>query len=61
MNLPAELGINFLLGGTTIATVSCLVSFVSPLIAAIVWSYPFSILPTVYFMKRQSKSNNQIS
>lgn len=61
MNLPTELGINFLLGGTIIATVSYLATFVSPLIAAIVWSYPFSILPTVYFMKRQSKSNNQIS
>jgi len=61
MNLPTELGINFLLGGTIIATVSYLATFVSPLIAAIVWSYPFSILPTVYFMKRQSKSNNQIA
>jgi len=61
MNLPTELSINFLLGGTIIASVSYLATFVSPLIAAIVWSYPFSILPTVYFMKRQSKSNNQIS
>jgi uncharacterized protein YacL len=61
MTLQTELGINFLLGGTIIASVSYLASFVSPLIAAIVWSYPFSILPTIYFMKQQSKPNDQIT
>jgi len=59
--LQSELVVNFLLGGTIISSVSYIASFISPLIAAIVWSYPFSILPTVYFMKQQSKSNKQVS
>jgi hypothetical protein len=61
MSTTNSLAVNFLMGGTIVSSVSYLASFVSPLIAAILWSYPFSILPTVYFMKQHSKSNSDIS
>lgn len=61
LSISGELMKNFIMGGTIISSVSYLAAFVSPLIAAIVWSYPFSILPTVYFMKTQGKSNLRIS
>lgn len=61
LSIGGELVKNFIMGGTIISSVSYLATFVSPLIAAIVWSYPFSILPTVYFMKTQGKSNARIS
>ena len=61
LSVRNELVKNFIMGGTIIATVSYLATFISPLIAAIIWSYPFSILPTVYFMKRHGTPNAQVS
>jgi hypothetical protein len=61
LSVSGELVKNFIMGGTIISSVSYLATFINPLIAAIVWSYPFSILPTVYFMKTQGKSNVKIS
>ena len=61
LSVTEELVKNFIMGGTIISSVSYLATFISPLIAAIVWSYPFSILPTVYFMKTQGTSNGRIS
>ena len=52
---------NFILGGTIIASVSYLATFVNPVIAAIWWSYPLSIVPTIYFMKHNGQTNKYIS
>jgi hypothetical protein len=61
LSIGGELVKNFIMGGTIISTVSYLATFISPLVAAIIWSYPFSILPTVYFMKRNGTSNARVS
>tara|TARA_Y100000768_G_scaffold346843_1_gene294684 strand:- start:826 stop:1164 length:339 start_codon:yes stop_codon:yes gene_type:complete len=50
-----------MLGGSVTAIASWIGTFINPLIAAIYWSYPISILPTIYFMKRYSKDNLYIS
>ena len=59
--LTAQIFRNFLIGGTIIASVSYLATFVNPLIASIWWSYPISILPSIYFMKANGKTNEHIS
>ena len=52
---------NFLIGGTLVALTSYVGTFFSPLVGAIFWSFPISILPTLYFMKQNNKSNEYIS
>lgn len=51
---------NFGIGGASVATTSYLGTFLSPLAGAIFWSYPITILPTIFFMKQQKKTNNDI-
>ena len=52
---------NFLLGGFIVASISYIGTFMDPLLGAIWWSFPLSILPTLFFMKKHGKSNNYIS
>ena len=52
---------NFISGGLFIAIVSYVATYLNPVAGAILWSYPFSLLPTLYFMKGAGKSNIQIS
>lgn len=52
---------NFIIGGTLVALTSYVGTFFSPLVGAIFWSFPISILPTLYFMKQNNKSNEYIS
>ena len=51
---------NFGIGGASVAITSYLGTFLSPLAGAIFWSYPITILPTIFFMKQQNKTNNDI-
>ena len=60
-NLVINLVENFFLGGSAIALTSYLGTFFNPLIGAIFWSYPITILPTVYFMKKNKKDNQYIA
>jgi len=60
-NLTVKLFINFLIGGAVIASVSYAATFVNPVVGAILWSFPFTILPSVYFLNQNNKSNNYIS
>lgn len=53
--------INFLIGGITVSGTSYLGTFLSPVHGAIFWSYPFTIIPTIYFMKLSNKENEYIS
>lgn len=53
--------INFLVGGTIVASVSYIATFMNPVFASIWWSFPFSIIPSMYFMRQNGKSNKYIS
>lgn len=53
--------INFLLGGFAVAGTSVLGSYMSPLAGAIFWSYPITILPSVFFMRQSGKDNKYIA
>lgn len=52
---------NFLLGGVIVASISYLATYMNPLLGAIWWSFPLSLMPNVYFMWNANKSNEYIS
>ena len=52
---------NFLIGGAIVASISYLGTFFDPLIGAIWWSFPISLLPTLFFMKKHGKDNKYIA
>ena len=56
-----QLGRNFLMGGILISSVSYVATFLSPMMAALWWASPFTILPTLYFMKKNNVSNEKLS
>lgn len=53
--------INFLLGGFAVAGTSVLGNYMNPLAGAIFWSYPITIIPSVFFMRQSGKDNQYIS
>ena len=61
MSIATSLVTNFLVGGTIVATVSYLATFMSPVAGAIWWSFPLSLLPSVYFLREHGKSNQYVS
>ena len=61
MSIATSLVTNFLVGGTIVATVSYLATFMSPVAGAIWWSFPLSLLPSVYFLRAHGKSNKYVS
>ena len=52
---------NFIIGGSIIASISYLGTFFDPLIGAIWWSFPISLLPTLFFMKKHGKDDKYIA
>ena len=52
---------NFLIGGASVAITSFLGTFLNPLAGAIFWAYPITILPSIFFMREQNKSNQFIA
>jgi len=52
---------NFFIGGALVASISYLATFVSPLLAAIWWAFPLSLIPSMYYMHTQGRSNRNIS
>ena len=52
---------NFLMGGAIVASISYIGTFMDPLLGAIWWSFPVSLLPTIYFMKKNKKNNKYIA
>ena len=52
---------NFVLGGLISASISYIGTYLNPLIGAICWSFPISLIPTIYFMKESGKSNKFIA
>lgn len=56
-----KLLIDFVLGGVIVASVSYIGTYMNTVLAAIWWSFPLSILPSMHFMKQNGKSNKYIS
>jgi len=56
-----KLFITFLIGGLVVSSVSYLSNFVSNYYASILWAFPFTVLPTIYYLKHEGKSNLYIS
>ena len=52
---------SFIMGGCAVSITSWLGTHMNPLIAAIFWSYPLTILPTLYIMEKTKKTNKYIS
>jgi len=52
---------NFLLGGVIMSIISASGTFFSPLIGAIVWSFPSTLLPALYYMREHGKDNNYLA
>ena len=52
---------NFVMGGIIISSVSYVGTFLSPLLGAILWSFPVSLLPALYFMNKNNKSNKYLA
>lgn len=52
---------NFFLGGLIVTITSYLGNQINPLWAAVFWSFPLSLLPTLYTMRASNKSNDYIS
>ena len=59
--MQQHLLLNFIIGGIIVATTSWLGAFTGPLPAAIFWSFPYTLLPSIYFIKQIGKSNTYIS
>lgn len=51
----------FILGGLVVSSVSYLSNFVSNYYASILWAFPFTLLPTIYYLYHEGKSNLYIS
>jgi len=51
----------FIIGGFVVSSVSYLSDSVNNYYAAILWAFPFTLLPTIYFLQQQGKSNLYIS
>jgi len=52
---------NFFLGGFVTASISYIGTFFSPVVAAIWWAFPVSLLPTLYFMHKEGKDNKYLA
>jgi hypothetical protein len=52
---------NFIFGGLFIAVVSYVGTYLNPVLGAILWSYPFSLLPTLFFMHWAGKRREYIA
>tara|TARA_Y100000389_G_scaffold188357_1_gene210831 strand:- start:703 stop:1038 length:336 start_codon:yes stop_codon:yes gene_type:complete len=49
------------MGGLITASISYIGTYMDPLLGAIWWSFPISLIPTIYFMKDTGKSNKFIA
>ena len=52
---------NFIIGGFSVALTSYMGTFLNPLAGAIMWAYPITIIPSIFFMREQGKSNSYIA
>ena len=52
---------NFLLGGLIVASISYIATYVDPLIGAIWWSFPVTLVPSLWFMHSHGKNNTYLA
>jgi hypothetical protein len=50
----------FIFGGAIVLTVSIVSEMVSNTYAALLWAFPFTIIPTIYYLYIENKSNKHI-
>ena len=53
--------LNFILGGFAVAVTSILGNYMNPLAGAIFWSYPITIIPSLFFMREHGKNDAYLS
>ncbi len=53
--------ISFFSGGFITASIAYMGTFMSPILASIWWSFPISLIPSMYYMKQEGKTNKEIS
>ena len=53
--------LNFVLGGISVAGTSVLGNYMNPLAGAIFWAYPITIIPSLFFMRENSKDNEYLA
>tara|TARA_R110002074_G_scaffold200567_1_gene368464 strand:- start:70 stop:420 length:351 start_codon:yes stop_codon:yes gene_type:complete len=53
--------INFIFGGVIVASTSIIGNNFNPVISAIFWSFPYTLIPSIYYIKRSGKSNKYIA
>ena len=51
----------FIVGGINVLLTGWLGNYMSPLMAALFWSYPWTAIPPMFFMKWKGKSNLYLS
>ena len=56
-----KLFVNFLIGGFITATISYTANFMSPVLAAIWWAFPLSLLPSMYYLHQEGRDNKYLS
>ena len=52
---------NFVLGGILTLSISYISTYLDPLLAAIWWSFPLSLIPSMWYMKQHGKDNKYIA
>lgn len=57
----SSLMLQFFTGGILVALTTFLVEYVSPTTAAIMWAFPFSLIPTIFFLWRQKVPLDKIT
>lgn len=60
-NIFLRITLNSLLGGIAIALISLLSFYVNPLFGSILWAYPFTVVPSILFLKENGKKYKFIS
>jgi len=53
--------ISFILGGLIVSLVSFVADYFNPFIGSIIWAYPITLIPIIYSLKMNNKSNIFIS
>ena len=61
MNTLVTFASTFFITGLLSALIGYLASHIDPLIAVIIWTYPFTIIVPLYFLHKDGKSNKFIS
>lgn len=51
----------FIVGGITVLSVTYITDQINDMYGAIIWAFPFTLLPSIYYLRKEGKSNHYIS